>query len=57
MSAKTKKLEEDNAQLRARFDLMNKSLVEVAQERNKGKKSLEAANSGKRQLENLCRVS
>jgi hypothetical protein len=49
MTIKTRKLEEDNATLKNHFEIMNKSLIEVAQEKTKEGRSM-------MQLQNICRV-
>ncbi|KAI8614947.1 myosin-like coiled-coil protein-domain-containing protein [Chytriomyces sp. MP71] len=56
MTSKTKRLESDNLNLKARLDAINSSMVQIAQERNKTRKIIDAARFGKEKLESLCRA-
>ncbi|KAJ3092042.1 hypothetical protein HK100_007037 [Physocladia obscura] len=56
MTTKTKRLETDNITLKSRLEVMNSSMVQVAQERNKMRKMIDAARFGKDKLEALCRA-
>ncbi|KAJ3018205.1 UNVERIFIED_CONTAM: hypothetical protein HDU68_011278 [Siphonaria sp. JEL0065] len=56
MTTKTKRLETDNLNLKARLDAINNSMIQIAQERNKTRKIIDAARYGKEKLEGLCRA-
>ncbi|KAJ3066234.1 hypothetical protein HDU98_010458, partial [Podochytrium sp. JEL0797] len=55
MTMKTKRLEQDNLSLKARLEAINNSMIQIAQERNKTRKIIDAARFGKEKLEGLCR--
>ncbi|ORY48614.1 hypothetical protein BCR33DRAFT_714355 [Rhizoclosmatium globosum] len=56
MTMKTKRLETDNVNLKARLEAINNSMIQIAQERNKTRKIIDAARFGKEKLEGLCRA-
>ncbi|KAI9344285.1 myosin-like coiled-coil protein-domain-containing protein [Obelidium mucronatum] len=56
MTNKTKRLETDNLNLKARLEAINNSMIQIAQERNKTRKIIDAARYGKEKLESLCRA-
>jgi predicted DNA-binding ArsR family transcriptional regulator len=56
MTLKTRMLEKDNTNLKRLFEDMNGSFSDVAEELEKGKKSLKDVSMRRLQLENLCRV-
>lgn len=56
MTKKTKKLEKENALIRSKCDTANKSILEMAEERAKYRKEIEALKHKNSKLESLCRA-
>ncbi|KAI8592040.1 myosin-like coiled-coil protein-domain-containing protein [Geranomyces variabilis] len=56
MTKKSRKLEKDNAAVRAKCERMNHNIIEMAEERTKACKSVETAHAGQAKLEKLCRA-
>ncbi|KAJ3163630.1 hypothetical protein HDU86_000213 [Geranomyces michiganensis] len=56
MTKKSRKLEKDNATVRAKCERMNHNIIEMAEERTKAWKSVETAHAGQAKLEKLCRA-
>ncbi|BFZ62752.1 hypothetical protein YB2330_003862 [Saitoella coloradoensis] len=56
MTKKTKKLEKENAAIRAQSETLKKNILELAEERTKHQKELEAGRKKHQKLENLCRA-
>lgn len=56
MTRKTKKLEKENALIRSKCDTANKNILEMAEERAKYRKEIDALKQKSVKLENLCRA-
>ncbi|KAF3937623.1 Gamma-taxilin [Dactylella cylindrospora] len=56
MSKKTKRLEKENMALTRKSDLMNRNILEMAEERTRQQKELEAAKKKSAKLEDICRA-
>ncbi len=55
MSKKTKRLEKDNLNLTRKHDLTNRNILEMAEERTRTNKEMEALRKKNHNLEKLCR--
>ncbi|KAK9458304.1 myosin-like coiled-coil protein-domain-containing protein [Dipodascopsis uninucleata] len=56
MTKKTKKLEKENKQLAKKAEVMNRNIIEMAEERTKQQKESETNKKRMARLENLCRA-
>ncbi|KAF3924631.1 Gamma-taxilin [Arthrobotrys entomopaga] len=56
MSKKTKRLEKENMALTRKSDLMNRNILEMAEERTRQQRELEAAKKKSSKLEDICRA-
>ncbi|KAF3096365.1 hypothetical protein TWF102_006640 [Orbilia oligospora] len=56
MSKKTKRLEKENMALTRKTDLMNRNILEMAEERTRQQRELETAKKKSSKLEDICRA-
>ncbi|KAK6092831.1 hypothetical protein MT418_006827 [Batrachochytrium dendrobatidis] len=56
MGKKTRKLEKENANIRIKYEAMNKAIVEMAEERKQSNREVQTVMASKTKLESLCRA-
>lgn len=56
MSKKTKRLEKENMALSRKSDLMNRNILEMAEERTRQQRELENSKKKSQKLEDICRA-
>ncbi|GET62971.1 alpha-taxilin, putative [Rhizophagus irregularis DAOM 181602=DAOM 197198] len=56
MTKKTKKLEKENSSIKGKCDIMNKNILEMAEERARDQKAIEDAKKKQAKLVNLCKA-
>nr|KAJ3422194.1 hypothetical protein HK105_000770 [Polyrhizophydium stewartii] len=56
MGKKTRNLEKENANIRTKYETMNKTIQDMADERAKSQQEIQAVTAAKAKLESLCRA-